>query len=62
MAAAGQGRAAQGIIQCKDGNLEVGDWVLTKYFCRELLVYGKKWLGTHTKAQVLNELNALAKK
>lgn len=50
------------IIQCKDGNLEVGDWVLTKFFCRDLLVNGKKWLSNHTKAQVWNELNALAKK
>lgn len=50
------------IVQCKEGDLELPDWVLTKYFCRDLLIHGKAWILTHTKAQVWNEMNALAKK
>lgn len=50
------------IVQCKDGNLDLPDWVLTKILCRGLIANSKLWLSTHTKVQVWNEMNALANK
>lgn len=49
-------------IECKDGNLLIGDWVLNHYFCRDLLKNGKNWISTHTTKEVQNELCELALK
>jgi len=49
-------------VQCKDGNLELPNWVLTKILCRDLIANNKKWIGAHTKAQVWEEMNELANK
>lgn len=50
------------VIQCKDGELNVGDWMLNKILCRDFLACCKKWIATHTTKEVLNELLDLANK
>ena len=50
------------VIQCKDGKLEIGDWVLSSILCRDFLVYSKRWIANHTIDEVAKELQELALK